>query len=101
MKTNVNSYNHHILLAPPPLLPPPPPGVQGLCSNVVWYRPEVSREGIDGYDVRLYHPQSAHQNVTRRVGVNGTFYIVKDEDRLINNHTGTLVQVELTQLILN
>ena len=62
--------------------PPSPPEVQGLCSIVVWYSPAVSCEGISGYDVRLYSPKSEHQNLTRRVGANGTFYIIKDEDRL-------------------
>ena len=62
--------------------PPSPPKVQGLCSLVVWYSPAVSCEGISGYEVRLYSPQSVHQNVTRHVGANGTFYIIKDEDKL-------------------
>ena len=65
-------------LAPPPSLPE----VQGLCSLVVWYSPAVSCEGIVGYDVRLYSPQSVYQNLTRRVGANGTFYIIKNEDKL-------------------
>ena len=42
----------------------------------------MSCDGIIGYDVRLYSPQSVHQNLTRRVGANGTFYIIKDEDKL-------------------
>ena len=67
--------------------------MQGLCSVVVWYSPEVSCEGISGYDVRLYSPQSVHQNVTRRVGENGTFYIIKDEDNLAGNSDETYVQV--------
>ena len=69
--------------------------MQALCSVVVWYSPEVSCDGISGYDVRLYHPQSAQQSVTRRVGANGTFYIVKDEDRLVNDHD-TQVQVAMS-----
>ena len=70
----------------------PSPEVQGLCSIVVWYSPEVSCEGIIGYNVRLYNPQSPHQNVTRRVGANGTFYIIKDEDKLAGSDE-TYVQV--------
>ena len=67
-----------ISLAPPPS----PPEVKGLCSNVVWYSPAVSCEGISGYDVRLYSPQSLRKNLTRRIGANGTFYIIEDEDKL-------------------
>ena len=62
---------------------PPPLGVRGLCSVVVWYSPEVSCEEalkISGYEVRLFHPQSAHPNVTSRVGANGTFYIIDKEN---------------------
>ena len=86
----------NFLLVPPPS--PPPPEVQALCSFVVWYTPEVSCDGISGYDVRLYHPRSAQQNMTRRVGANGTFYIVKDEDRLVNDHD-THVQVAICMYV--
>ena len=66
-----------------PSAPPlSPPEVKGLCSNVVWYSPAVSCEGISGYEVMLYSPQSLHKNLTRRVGANGTFYIIEDEDKL-------------------
>ena len=41
----------------------------------------MSYEDISGYDVRLYHPQSVHQNVTRHVEANGTFYVITDEDK--------------------
>ena len=71
--------------------PPPPLGIQGLCTVVVWYSPEVSCEDINGYEVRLYNPQSAHLNVTRRTGANGTFYIV-DEEKLVSSDE-TYVQV--------
>ena len=60
----------------------PPPDVKGLCSNIVWYSPAVSCEGISGYEVRLYSPQSLHKNLTRHVGVNRTFYILEDKDKL-------------------
>ena len=79
-----------ILPEPPPL----PSNVQGFCSNIVWCSPEVSCDGISGYDVRLYHPQSAHQNLTRRVEAKGTFYVITDEDRQASSD-GTLVQVFL------
>ena len=42
----------------------------------------MSCESISGYEVRLYSPQSLHKNLTRRVGANGTFYIIEDEDKL-------------------
>ena len=62
----------------------------------------MSCDGINGYDVRLYHPQLAQQNLTR--SVNGNFFTLIDEDRLVNNHE-TLVQVTIdvpqTQLVLN
>ena len=38
--------------------PPSPPDVKELCSNVVWYSPAVTCEGMSGYEVRLYSPQS-------------------------------------------
>lgn len=66
--------------------------MQGLCSVVVWNSPEVSCGGISGFDVRLYSPQSVHRNVTRRVGANGTYYIIKDEDNLAGSDE-TYVQV--------
>ena len=71
--------------------PPPPIGVQGLCSVVVWYSPAVSCEDIRGYEVRLYHPQSPHLNVTDGIGANGTFYIV-DVDKLVSSDE-TFIQV--------
>ena len=54
----------------------------------------MSCDGINGYDVRLYHPQSVQQNLTR--SVNGNFYIVKDEDRLVNTDHNTVVQVTVS-----
>ena len=61
----------------------PPPQVQALCSIVVWYDPEpVFCGDIVGYDVRFFHPELLAQNVTRRVGANGTFYVVQEEDGL-------------------
>ena len=65
----------------------PPLGVQGLCSTVVWYSPEVPCEDIHGYEVRLFHPHLAHLNVTSRVGANGTFYIVDEEDLVSSDET--------------
>lgn len=70
----------------------PPLGVQGLCSVVVWYRPEVPCEDIRGYEVRLYNPRSAHLNVTDRVGANGTYYIIVDEENVVSSDE-TFVQV--------
>ena len=71
-----------------------------MCFNVVWYIPEVSCESISGYDVRLYHPQSAQQYVTRHVGANRTFYIINDEDRLANSDE-TYVQVATAQYLFH
>ena len=76
-------------VSPPSL--PPPIGVQGLCSIVVWYSPAVSCEDIHGYEVRLYHPQSPHLNMTSFVGANGTFYMV-DEEKLVSSDE-TFIQV--------
>ena len=78
----------------------PPPQVQALCSVVVWYSPEVSCGDIIGYDVRFFHPQLLTQNVTRRVGANGTFHIVQEEDKLDAKHGDLYVQV-ITTCILN
>ena len=66
---------------------------QGFCSVVVWYSPDLPCEGIQGYDVRLYHPREEHQNVTRHVGSNATFYIVKEEDGLAGSFGETYIQV--------
>ena len=69
----------------------PPVGVQGFCSSVVWYTPEVPCQHIYGYEVRLYHPQSAHQNVTRHVGASEIFYIVEENSQ--DRSDDTYVQV--------
>ena len=53
----------------------------------------MSCDLIRGYDVRLYIPQSPHKNVTRRVGSNRTFYIIKDEDKLTGSREETYVEV--------
>ena len=57
----------------------------------------VSCEEIRGYEVRLYHPQSAHPNMTSRVGANGTFYIV-EEEKLVSSDE-TYVQVVVFQYL--
>ena len=51
----------------------------------------MSCEDIRGHEVRLYHPQSAHPNVTSRVGANENFYVVKEDNQL--NSDETYVQV--------
>ena len=93
----VNLYmyaiNDYVILKFHIFLAPPPPEVQAFCSVVVWNSPNVSCDGINGYDVRLYHPQSSQHNLTR--SVNGNFYTLKDEDRFVNNHE-TLVQVTIS-----
>ena len=77
---------------------PPAPEIQALCSVVVWYSPEVPNcdNNITGYDVRLYthNLQLPRQNLIRRVGSNGTFYITNDEDNL-DNSDETYVQVHI------
>ena len=80
-------FNMFVFLVPATTIPPlpSPPEVQALCSVVVWYQPDLSCEHITGYNVRLFNPQSTHQDVIRYVGANRTFYIVKDEDRLDAN----------------
>ena len=72
--------------------------MQALCSIVVWYSPTIFCEGIIGYDVRFYHPQLVTQNITRRVGANGTFYIIQDKDSLINKQEH-YVQVHLLLIL--
>ena len=75
-----SSYVHSFNL----VLIPPAPEVQSLCSVIVWNRPDVPPcDDIIGYDVRLYSHLVQH-NVTRRVGSNGTFYIITEEDNLAN-----------------
>ena len=73
-----------------------------LCSLVIWYNPEVPCDVINGYSVRFFHPQGEHQNVTRHLGTNGTFYVIKDEDIAeINNATSVQVGVGLITVISN
>ena len=77
--------------------------MQGLCSVVVWYGTEVSCDEalkITGYEVQLYHPQSAHPNVTSRVGANGTFYIVEKEKLLASSMAETYVQVAICDVTI-
>lgn len=86
MNDNINVKEHLVALiptVPSTTLPPlPSPEVQGLCTVVVWYRPELPCESIIGYTVRFFNPQVTHQSTIRHVGANSTFYIIKDEDRL-------------------
>ena len=53
----------------------------------------LSCEDIIGYDVRLYHPESKHQNLTRRVETDKTYYRISDEDQKANIDHETYVQV--------
>ena len=73
----------------------PVPEVEGLCSVVVWdsglSNSALSCEDIIGYDVRLYHPELKHRNLTRHVMTDKTYFMVSD-DMDINRHE-TLVQV--------
>ena len=80
----------------------PVPEVKALsCSVVLWESglsdsdSSVSCEDIVGYDVRLYHPESEHRNVTRRVEADRTYYLIDDDDKLANINYETLVQVLL------
>ena len=73
--------------------PPPPERVLGFCSVVVWRSLEVSCEDIRGYEVRLYNSQSAHPNMTSRVGANENFYVV-EEEKLVSSDE-TYVQVAI------
>ena len=41
---------------------------------------------ISGYDVRFYSSQQGSKNVTRSTGANQTFYIIQDEDGLVDKH---------------
>ena len=65
----------------------------GFCSVVVWRSPEVLCEDIRGYEVRLYNSQSAHPNMTSRVGANENFYVV-EEEKLVSSDE-TYVQVAI------
>ena len=40
----------------------------------------VSCEDILGYNVRLYHPESSHRSLTRRVETDKTYYKISDKD---------------------
>ena len=73
--------------------PPPSFGVLGFCSVVVWRSPELPCEDVHGHEVRLYHRQSAHPNVTSRVRANENSYVV-DEEMLVRSDE-TYVQVAI------
>ena len=67
----------------------PPYEVQGYCSHINWRNsPNVSCEDISGYDVRLFNPNSG-LDVTRRVGVHGTFYSLLAIDKALKNDSTT------------
>ena len=72
--------------------------MEGLCSIAVWESglsdSAVSCEDILGYNVRLYHPESKHQNLTRRVEADKTYYKISDEDKDVKIDHETLVQVQ-------
>ena len=53
----------------------------------------VSCEDIIGYDVKLYHPESKHRNLTRRVETDKTYYKISDEDKDAKINHETRVQV--------
>ena len=79
----ISYYNHFS----PPVFPIVPQS--GLCSVVVWNSPNVSCGLITGYELELLiiEPQNpyqynVHPRLVRQVGPSGTYYILKDEDRL-------------------
>ena len=53
----------------------------------------MSCEDILGYDVRLYHPESKHQNLTRHIEMDKTFHKISDEDKGADINHETHVQV--------
>ena len=53
----------------------------------------LSCEDIIGYDVRLYHPESKYQNLTRRVETDKTYYRISNEDKKANIDHETHIQV--------
>ena len=60
----------------------------------------VSCEDIIGYDVRFYHPESEHQNVTRRVETDRTYYLISDQEKMLANiNYETLVQVYINEML--
>ena len=89
-----------ILLVPQSHIPIPE--VEGLCSVVVWdnciSQSPVSCEDILIYDVRLYHPESKHQNLTRRIEMDKTFHKISDEDKGADINHETHVQVYIITL---
>ena len=72
--------------------------MEGLCSIVIWESglsdSAVSCEDILGYNVRLYHPESKHQNLTVNVEMDKTYYKISDEDKDVKIDHETLVQVQ-------
>ena len=52
--------------------------------------------------MRLYHPESKHQNLTRRVEMDKTFHKISDEDKGadINHETHVQVYVALSLIVL-
>ena len=74
--------------------------MEGLCSIVIWESglsdSAVSCEDILGYNVRLYHPESKHQNLTKHVETDKTYYKISDEDKIDHE---TLVQVQYSLIL--
>ena len=79
-------------VAPPPTLPPPSE-VQVYCSLVIWRNsPNISYEKINGYDVRLFNPDTAEE-VIRQVDDRGTFHNFLLSDKALTEQKSTTVQV--------
>ena len=85
-------------VALPPLTLPPPSEVQAHCSHVNWRNsPDVSCEKINGYDVRLFNPDTG-EVVERRVDARATFHNFLQSDKDLTEQKSTTIQVHSFRL---
>ena len=67
---------------------------------VVWSNPQLPCDGITGYEVRLYDPDSGKE-VSRSVDTYSMYYTIKDEDRLQVELEKAYVQVRMFVSVLS
>ena len=67
--------------------------MQSFCDVVVWKTPIQQNGELIGYEIEFTNP-GAQQTVAKQVGVDGNYYIVRDEDKFDDPQT-TVIRVNL------
>ena len=92
MYPNPNLDIHRFLLISPCTGPSPPTDFQTLCNVIVWGMPVSPNGELLGYQAQFYIP-GTQLGVVREVAQDRTFYIVKEEDKLLSEHSSSFVRV--------